>query len=101
PALVGHFEEEQVRNLLDVVAVIDAVMAKRMAEAPQFLDDVGHKRFYSGFQPRGSTFGSVNSEPQAGAGTRSRTRYRASGRVVLEQYSLRRAMASGASAPLV
>ena len=41
-ALVGHLQEEQVGDLLDVVAVVDAVMAKGVAEAPEFLDDVGH-----------------------------------------------------------
>ncbi len=41
-ALVGHLEEEQVRDLLDVVAVVDAVVAQGVAEAPELLDDVGH-----------------------------------------------------------
>ena len=40
--LVGHLEEEQVGDLLDVVAVVDAVVAEGVAEAPEFLDDVGH-----------------------------------------------------------
>ena len=43
-ALVGHLQEEQVGELLDVVAVIDAVVAERVAEAPEFVDDVGHGR---------------------------------------------------------
>jgi len=42
--LVGEFQEEQVRKLLDVVAVIDAVVAQGVAETPEFLDDVGHGR---------------------------------------------------------
>ena len=41
-ALVGHLEEEQIGELLDVVAVVHAVVAQRVAEAPEFLDDVGH-----------------------------------------------------------
>ena len=41
-ALVGHLEEQQVGDLLDVVAVVDAVVAQGVAEAPEFLDDVGH-----------------------------------------------------------
>ncbi len=41
-SLVGHLEEEQVGDLLDVVAVVDAVVAQGVAEAPEFLDDVGH-----------------------------------------------------------
>ncbi len=40
--LVGHLEEDQKGDLLDVVAVVDAVVAKRVAEAPEFLDDIGH-----------------------------------------------------------
>jgi len=31
-------------TLFDVIAVIHAVMAQRVAEAPEFLDDVGHER---------------------------------------------------------
>ena len=41
--LVGHLEEQQVRELFDVVAVVDAVVAERVAESPEFLYDVGHK----------------------------------------------------------
>jgi hypothetical protein len=41
-ALVGHLEKEQIGDLLDVVAIVDAVVAQRVAEAPEFLDDVGH-----------------------------------------------------------
>ena len=44
-ALVGHLQEEQVGELLDVVAVIDAVVAQGVAEAPEFVDDVGHECF--------------------------------------------------------
>ena len=40
PLLVGHLEEQQEGDLLDVVAVVDAIVAKGMAEAPEFLDDV-------------------------------------------------------------
>ena len=41
-ALVGHLEEQQIRELFDVVPVVNTVVAQRMAEAPEFLDDVGH-----------------------------------------------------------
>src|SRR5262245_64825452 len=41
-ALVGHLQEEQVGDLLDVVAVVDAVVAQGVAEAPQFLNNVAH-----------------------------------------------------------
>ena len=39
-ALLGHLQEEQVGDLLDVVAVVDALMAKGVAEAPESLDDI-------------------------------------------------------------
>ena len=42
-AFVGHLQEQQVGELLDVVAVIDAVVAQRVAEAPEFLNDVTHE----------------------------------------------------------
>jgi hypothetical protein len=42
-ALLGHFQEQQVGELFDVIAVIHAVMAQRVAETPEFLDDVGHR----------------------------------------------------------
>src|SRR5206468_11330849 len=35
-----HLEEEQIGDLLDVVAVVDPVVAERVAEPPEFLDDV-------------------------------------------------------------
>src|SRR5207247_5882729 len=41
-ALVGHLQKEQVCDLLDVVTVINTVMAQRVAEAPQFLNNVSH-----------------------------------------------------------
>ena len=45
---MGHFEEEQVGELLDVVAVGHAVVAQDVAVVPEFLDDVlgfgGHKK---------------------------------------------------------
>jgi len=43
-ALVGHLQEEQVSELLDVVAVIDPVVAQGVAEPPELVDDVGHGR---------------------------------------------------------
>ena len=39
--LVGHLEEEQVGELLDVVAVGDAVVAQDVAVVPEALDDGG------------------------------------------------------------
>lgn len=41
-ALFGHFQKEQVGELLDVVALVHAAVARRVAEAPESLDDVGH-----------------------------------------------------------
>ena len=38
--LVGHLEEEQVRELLDVVAVGEAVVAEDVAVVPELLDDL-------------------------------------------------------------
>ncbi len=40
--LVCHLEKQKISNLLDVVAVVDAVVTKCVAEAPQFLNDVRH-----------------------------------------------------------
>lgn len=39
---VRHLEEHQVGQLFDIVAVVDSVMAKGVAEAPEFVYDVGH-----------------------------------------------------------
>ena len=47
-ALVGHFQKQQIGELFDVVAVVDAVVAKRVAKAPEFLDDVRHNYSFSG-----------------------------------------------------
>ena len=41
-AFVRHFQEQQIGELLDIIAVIDAVVAERVAKAPKFLDDVRH-----------------------------------------------------------
>src|SRR5665213_1812054 len=41
-ALFGHLQEEQICELLDIVAVVHAVMAERVAEAPKFLDNIAH-----------------------------------------------------------
>ena len=38
-ALVGHLEEQQIGELLDVVAVRHAVVAQNVAVVPEFLDD--------------------------------------------------------------
>ena len=42
PSLVGHFEEQQVSELFDVIAVVHAVMAQGVAKSPQFVYDVTH-----------------------------------------------------------
>jgi hypothetical protein len=39
--LVGHFQEDEVGELLQVVAVAHAVVAQGVAEAPDFGDDAG------------------------------------------------------------
>jgi hypothetical protein len=38
-ALVGHFQEQQIGELLDVVAVAHAVVAQDVAVVPEFLDE--------------------------------------------------------------
>src|SRR5262249_38723902 len=40
--LIRHLQEEQERDLLDVVAVVDAIVAQGVAEPPEFLNDVTH-----------------------------------------------------------
>ena len=42
PPFVGHLQEKQVGQLLDIVAVVDRVVAEGVAEAPKFCNDVGH-----------------------------------------------------------
>ncbi len=46
--LVDHFDEQQQHQFGDVVRVVDAVVAKNVAEVPEFLDDVvvGHGAHY-------------------------------------------------------
>ena len=39
-ALVGHLEEQQIGQLLDVVAVAHPVVAEDIAVVPEFLDDL-------------------------------------------------------------
>ena len=39
-AFIGHFEEEQVRELLYVVAIGHAVVTEDIAVVPEFLDDM-------------------------------------------------------------
>jgi hypothetical protein len=45
PTLIRHFQEQQVGELLNVIAIIHAVMPQRVAEPPEFLNDVGHGKF--------------------------------------------------------
>ena len=40
-ALVVHFEEEEIGELLDVIAVRDAVIAEKIAVVPDFGDEIG------------------------------------------------------------
>lgn len=42
PPLVRHFQEQQIRDLLDVIAVVNAIVPQSMAKASEFLDDTGH-----------------------------------------------------------
>ncbi len=37
-----HLDEEQAGNLLDVARIANALVAKRVADAPEFLADVDH-----------------------------------------------------------
>ncbi len=39
--LVGHFQEQQIGELFDVVTVVDAVMAQRVAKSPELVYNVG------------------------------------------------------------
>src|SRR3989338_8447995 len=39
--LVGQLQEQQVGELLDIVAVVDTVVSKGVAKTPKFLDNVG------------------------------------------------------------
>ena len=40
-ALIGHLEEQQVGELLDLVAIAHAVVAQHVAVVPELLDDGG------------------------------------------------------------
>jgi hypothetical protein len=40
--LVRHLEKEQICDLFDVVAIIDAVMPQRVTKTPESLDDITH-----------------------------------------------------------
>lgn len=39
---LGHLEEKEECQLLDIVAIINPVVAQDVAEAPEFIDQVGH-----------------------------------------------------------
>jgi hypothetical protein len=41
-AFRGHFEEEEVGELFDVVPVVYAIVAEDVAKAPKFIDNIGH-----------------------------------------------------------
>ena len=49
-ALVGHLEEQQIRQLFDIVAVAHPVVAQDVAVVPEFLDNVRRCHF---LQPAG------------------------------------------------
>ena len=72
-ALVGHLEEQQVGDLLDVVAVVDAVVAQGVAEAPELLDDVAH-----------AAIASLSSCEQVGRASPSKTRFGAAPAAAVE-----------------
>jgi hypothetical protein len=40
-ALIVHFEEEKIGELLDVIAVGDSVIAEQVALVPDFVDEIG------------------------------------------------------------
>ena len=44
----GHLEKEQVRDLLDVIAVVDPVVTERVAKTPKLLDDIDVARLVHG-----------------------------------------------------
>ena len=44
---IGHLQEEEIGELFDIVAVVDAIVAERVAEAPEFVDDVSHVFLYA------------------------------------------------------
>ena len=52
-ALIVHLEEEKIRELLDVVAVRDPVVAKEVAVVPDFVDEIGSGGGHSGGLSRG------------------------------------------------
>ena len=41
--LLDHLEEQEVSQLLDVIAVVEPVMPQGVAESPEFTYYVGHK----------------------------------------------------------
>jgi len=48
--LVGHFEEEQISELLHIIAIRKAIVAQDVAIVPEFLDEllgVGHMKIYT------------------------------------------------------
>jgi hypothetical protein len=41
-AFIRHLDEQQIGDLLDVVAVIDSIVTEHVAETPELLNDVRH-----------------------------------------------------------
>jgi hypothetical protein len=58
---VGHPQEQEQRQLLDVIPVVDCVVAQGVAVVPEFLNDLLGK---VGYEPRLSTLISKTSCPQ-------------------------------------
>jgi hypothetical protein len=59
-AFIAHLQEEQICQLFDVIAVVDSIVAQRVAKAPEFIDDVGHKIFRYGYAARARLSSSIN-----------------------------------------
>ena len=61
PSLIGHLEEQQIGDLLDVIAVVDPIVAEGVAEPPEFLDNVGHASIGPRWLARHFSFSTTNS----------------------------------------
>jgi hypothetical protein len=42
PALIRHLQKQKIRELLNVIAIINSVMAQGMAKPPEFSNNVAH-----------------------------------------------------------
>jgi hypothetical protein len=63
-AFVVHFQEEKIRELLDVIAIGDAVIPQHVTVIPDALDNRGrlriHKLYYKGYTERGNLLSTRN-----------------------------------------